>query len=96
MKVKLDQTVEKYLKGEIKEDKKAERVDWNPNEAKKFYDKANQMMKYNEDDLREQEPEKKFSKAPSYAKNFILFAVFVLVVLYVIVANFSKIGTEKS
>jgi hypothetical protein len=53
-------------------------------------------MKYDEKALKSQEPEKDFSPTLGYVKLLLMAVIGVLAIIYVLVANFSKIGTEKS
>ena len=53
-------------------------------------------MKYDEKALKSQEPERDFSPTLGYVKLLLMAVIGVLAIIYVLVANFSKIGTEKS
>ena len=61
-----------------------------------FKKQANSIMKYDETALKDQEPEREFSPMMKAGKLIIILAIAVLVVIYIVVANYKKIGTEKS
>lgn len=53
-------------------------------------------MKYDDKALEAQEPEKEFSPVFGYVKLAIMGIIGILAAIYIVVANFSKIGSEKS
>jgi hypothetical protein len=53
-------------------------------------------MKYDGGALKGQEPEKDFSPLMGYVKLAITMLVGIFVVIYIVLANFKKIGSEKS
>jgi hypothetical protein len=61
-----------------------------------FQGQAQKIMKYDGKALEAQEPERDFSPTFGYIKLAVLAVIGVLAIIYVLVANFSKIGTEKS
>jgi len=65
-------------------------------EINHFQGQAQKMMKYDEDALEDLEPERDFSPTLGYVKLLLLATIGVLAIIYILVANFSKIGSEKS
>ena len=65
-------------------------------QIKDFQKQANSILKYDENALQDQEPEKEFSPMFKYTKLFLMLAIAAMAVMYILVANFKKIGTEKS
>ena len=61
-----------------------------------FQGEAQKIMKYDGKALQSQEPERDFSPTLGYVKLLILAVIGVFAIIYILVANFSKIGSEKS
>ena len=53
-------------------------------------------MKYDDKALEAQEPERDFSKTAGRLKTMLFAVIGILVIIYILVANFEKIGTLKS
>ena len=66
------------------------------NEINYFQGQAQKIMKYDAGALQAQEPERDFSPTLGYVKLLLLAIIGVLAIIYILVANFSKIGSEKS